>query len=83
MTTDNLIGLITGGVVFPAGLAIFVYSEPFTKFVKALNGRVYGKSRRTEQLARPAFVRVIASAWIVLGLLAIVAALLGGFHGRS
>jgi hypothetical protein len=83
MTSDNLIGIIVGAVVFPTGLVLFIYAEPFTRFVRAVSGRIYGESRRSRQLERPALVRVVAGAWVVLGLLAIVTALLGGFRGQS
>ena len=83
MTFDNLIGLIVGVVAFVSGAAIFIHAATFTRFVKAVNGRIYGESRSSRQLARPGLVRFVAAVWVVLGFLAIVMSLLGGFVVRS
>ena len=77
MTSDNLIGVIVGVVVFLAGLATFVYADGFTRFARGLFLRSYGEF--WAKRANRGFVRVVAGAWIVLGLASLVVGLTGGF----
>ncbi|GAB3605670.1 hypothetical protein GCM10027413_10790 [Conyzicola nivalis] len=83
MTFDNAIGLIVGGVVFIAGIAIFIHAGPFVRVMSTLNRRIYGESRAARQFFHPVLVRVIAAGWVVLGFLWIVMAILGRFASGS
>ena len=81
MTSDNLIGVIVGGIASLVGIFLLTHTQGATRFARGILARVYGEF--WAKRVNPGFMRLVAGLWVLLGALSIVLGLFGGFNARS